>query len=132
MEIFKVRTETQAEQFQNPQYFPLQSWEPEDDRDKSWDNTLQKGHTENIFNDSTTSIPQIELLLTVIKNENIELMKQNDKMRKEIQTMHLTFEQLSIEDGELKADNEYLHNRNNVLEHAFSAVLQENNSHKDN
>ena len=59
-------------------------------------------------------------------------MKQNDKLRGEIQTMHLTFEQLSTENGKLEADNDYLQDHNNVLEHVFSAVLQENNSSKDN
>ena len=126
MEILEASTDTQAEEFQNPLDYLLQSWEPEADRDKSWDKTQQKGHTENIFNNSTTPIPRIEFLLIAIKNENINLMEQNDKLCNEIQTMHLTFEQLSIQNGKLKTDNDYLQDRNNVLEHENINLMEQN------
>ena len=81
---------------------------------------IQDNSSENIFKDKTISTSQFEQLLTSTKDENVVFMNRNENLSKEV-------EELTEENRKLNQDNIYLQDRNTVLEHAFSAVLQQNN-----
>ena len=59
-------------------------------------------------------------MIIVIKDENVVFKNRNKKLSKEV-------EELTEENLKLNQDNIYLQDRNTVPEHAFIAVLQQNN-----
>ena len=81
---------------------------------------LQDNSSDNIFNEKTISTLQFVQLLIAIKDENVVFMNRNEELSKQVA-------ELTEENRKLDQDNIYLQDRNTVLEHAFSAVLQQNN-----
>ena len=81
--------------------------------------------TDNIFNcHSATPVSQIELLLTAIKNENIELTDKNKDLLAENESMRTIIYQLREENERLLMERETLMKRNNTLEKTLAAVLE--------